>query len=119
MLKPFKTPKAGAGSVKDSRFDGKKLEKSNPLKKLVTTASVDSDAGGGFYSLRNIKTSANTFLDIEILIEGDIDNEEDVNLLRKLQANSRKDRKNLFQDKSSSNHTSFKAFSSIKPQNNK
>lgn len=58
--------------MRNIKSNGKKIDQGNPLKKYINTVPIDGEKGGNFYSLRNIKASANTFLDIEILIEGNI-----------------------------------------------
>ena len=72
-MRPIGASITGLGGLRERRTDGKKIEKLNQLKKLVEEADIDLNYGGGFYSLKNVKTSSNTFLDIEILIIGDID----------------------------------------------
>ena len=85
VLKPLRAGKPGTDAMKDIQFDGNNLEKGNSLMKYVTTVPIDTETGGAFYRLKNIQASANTFLDIEILIEGEIEAEEDLELLRRIQ----------------------------------
>jgi len=45
--------------------------------KMIEAEDIDANVGGGFYTLKNIKTLNNTFLDIEILITGGINLKKD------------------------------------------
>jgi hypothetical protein len=43
---------------------------------------VDTSHGGGFYVLKNVKTSSNTFLDIEIFITGGVSKKDQAMLYK-------------------------------------
>lgn len=77
--------KTGIGGIKERRLDGKKIEKPNSLKQYIFSIPIDIKRGGGFYSLQNIKATNDTFLDIEIMIEGGILDKKDRNMLNKWQ----------------------------------
>lgn len=82
IFNPVRAARTGLGGLKETRPDGRKIEKKNSLKQQITTMPIDVHCGGGFYSLKNIQATENTFLDIDILIEGGVTNEADRELLR-------------------------------------
>ena len=52
------------------------------MKKQITNVPINTLHGGGFYSLKNIQATEKTFLDIDILIEGCVNEPTDRDLLR-------------------------------------
>jgi hypothetical protein len=68
VFKPIRAAFTGIGGLRERRLDGKKVEKKNCLKKLIENAEIDALNGGGFYTLKDVKVTSNTYLDIEILI---------------------------------------------------
>lgn len=85
VMNPVRAAITGLGGLRERRPDGKKIEKKNMLRKLIEEADVDTYHGGGFYNLKNVQTSSNTFLDIEIFITGGV-GKKDQALLNKWQA---------------------------------
>lgn len=83
VLKPIKPSITGLGGIKERKPNGQKLEKKVPLRKLIEEAEIDTNHGGSFYCLKNVKASANTFLDIEIMITDGIPTKDDKQLLEK------------------------------------
>ena len=88
-MNPIGASITGLGGLRERRTDGKKIEKKNQLRRLVGEADIDPTHGGGYYTLKNVQTSSNTFLDIEILITGGMD-KSDLKELQKWQAVSTK-----------------------------
>ena len=60
----------------ETRHDGKKeaVYKPNSLQEQISGCHIGN---GGFYTIRNVKTGHNTFLDIQMLIEDDVDEDMD------------------------------------------
>jgi len=54
----------GIGGLKERRVDGKKVEKKNAINRQISDTPLEMSEGAGFYSLKNIRTAQNTFLDI-------------------------------------------------------
>jgi len=70
IFRPLQGAITGIGGLKERRADGKRIEKANGLLTKITACKMEE--GAGFFNLRNIKTSHDTFLDIQILICGKI-----------------------------------------------
>jgi hypothetical protein len=83
VFKPGRAAITGLGGLRERRPDGKKIEKKNQLRKMIEESPVDPFQGGGFYTLRNVRASNNTFLDIDILITGGVATKPDQLLLDK------------------------------------
>lgn len=79
---PIKGANTGLGGTMEKRPDGKKIAKANNLRKQIYDIPMDHKSGGGFYVLRNVKTTSNTFLDIFILIDGGISDKKSLRLLK-------------------------------------
>ena len=83
VLDTVKPAITGLGGIKERQPSGLKLEKKLPLRKFIEAADVDTRNGAGFYSIKNVKASMNTFLDIEIMITEGLPTTEEKLLLEK------------------------------------
>ena len=83
MLDTIKPAITGLGGIKERKPYGKKLEKKLPLSKLIAEAEVETNRGAGFYCIKNVQTSSNTFIDIEIMITEGLPGKEEKLLLEK------------------------------------
>lgn len=81
IFNPIRAARSGIGGLQERRHDGKKIEKRNALRHNIYKMNIEALQGAGFYTLRNIKASKDTFLDIQILIDKGIESRADMKLL--------------------------------------
>ena len=82
IFSPIKGARSGIGGLQERRHDGKKIDKRNSLRQIIASMNIETHKGGGFYTLRNIKASKDTFLDIQILIDKGVQTSKDLKTLQ-------------------------------------